>query len=545
MICDQLLNKCVQRQCTSLWAKLRALAARLIAAVMMIITSTTISQTDEWQREFQYYENEVNSECFIRIIKPHHLAMGYRLDGTAFLTFGIGSELGRKILPPETSNSIDVQFRFDDAPSYSGKLLFDESQGNLYAEAKYADDLHEKFKNASIAQFQFKERTTGNLVTYDIPTNGLAEAVNSIAYCDPNRSRFDLSAQERAYVLLQINTFRHFSHVTSVKTDIVLAGLAEEKSLAALVKDGRIKVPHDCLPEHRLECFHVLQNTDDKDRRGFIGDWGEWEEVMKPGSIELNTFIENHIQAAWNAGFPLFKYKEIQKMDILVSRFANGRKCELGYTADNSPLTDVERAKACQQFAQDKNWLNSRYCYSGELKTWTNCRSTSPEEILRKKKTINRPQAIGKLNLENTPILMATCITLESAVIGASVTGFGGQDKLYNFNVSVEKDGPVLINGQRIKPKYSEINADGSFAYVAIPAPDLSIALGGALPAARQMPDVSNESANALAKALRGMAGIAFGGRDRVFLINLRKDSFLFGDVVNGNITNTANARCE
>lgn len=159
--------------------------------------------------------------------------------------------------------------------------------------------------------------------------------------------------------------------------------------------------------------------------------------------------------------------------------------------------------------------------------------------------TTNGSKTSNTLSLGNpSTILSATCIALDSAVVGTAVTGFGGRDKLNTFNISIDEDGVVLINGQRINPKYWEHHSNGSLTYTAIPAADMSIALGGGMAAARMMPNVSDESANALAKALQGMAGIAFGGRDRVFFISLRENRFVFSDVVNGQLTNLANARC-
>lgn len=87
----------------------------------------------------------------------------------------------------------------------------------------------------------------------------------------------------------------------------VLDGMSDFMPLAAMVKDGRIASPYDCLPEHRSICFDVLSGR--AVEGGTIEEWGEWRDAIPPE--DLPAFVESHVTEATQRGFNLLSNDEL------------------------------------------------------------------------------------------------------------------------------------------------------------------------------------------------------------------------------------------
>jgi hypothetical protein len=148
------------------------------------------------------------------------------------------------------------------------------------------------------------------------------------------------------------------------------------------------------------------------------------------------------------------------------------------------------------------------------------------------------------LNTETTTVLTATCLTMDSVIMGMSVTGFGDADQAKTFTISVERDGTLFVNGRPIEPKYWEHDPSGTLLYTAIPMPELSMAVEGKLSAVQMLPNMSAEDLALIEGVTKGMFGMVMGDRERIFLVDPSQDTYLFADVEDGTLTNVANIRC-
>lgn len=104
-----------------------------------------------------------------------------------------------------------------------------------------------------------------------------------------------------------------FAYVYGAVTDApnerqtaVLDGMRNYVALSAMVRDGRIRTPYDCIPEIRVQCFDTLKNpTGDEP----IQEWGEWRDAFR--GDELRNFVANELAEAAERGFNLFTNEEI------------------------------------------------------------------------------------------------------------------------------------------------------------------------------------------------------------------------------------------
>jgi hypothetical protein len=86
----------------------------------------------------------------------------------------------------------------------------------------------------------------------------------------------------------------------------VLAGMNDSVSFEAMIRDGRISSPSDCLPELRGLCFETLKEpTGDT----VVYEWGEW--VDNTPAAELPDYVGSLVREAAKLGFNLLSDEEL------------------------------------------------------------------------------------------------------------------------------------------------------------------------------------------------------------------------------------------